>query len=199
MLPVEADNPPTRVNGAWESLVFSSAWQKYLTAWYNVATLLEGATDKLGEEYGKYPWIWEFVPPSKSPSGLQATRREFEKNPTLTLDILTGFHASFAHQEIGIQMCKQSEHPTCFLYICSGLRKAMSGLGSSPNTTTPDVKKETYDFSDISGCTDKDFVAEHTKVSDNIVARLKAHDNTSWTRSAISGKNNIYSYDIKTI
>ena len=165
----------------------------YTKSWYSVAALLEGATDKLSEDYEKHPWIWEFVPPSKSPSGLQATRREFEKNPTLTLDILKGFDKSFAHQEIGIQMCKQSKHPTCFLYICSGLRKEMSRLGSSLNTTTPDVKYETYDFSDISGCTDKDFVAEHTKVSDDIVARLKAHNNTSWMRSAISGKNKLYS------
>lgn len=170
----------------------------YTTAWYKVAAILEGPTDKVREEYGKYPWVWEFVPPAKSPSGLQATRREFEINPTLTLDILRDFMASFAFQEIGIRMCKQCEHPTWFLYICNGLRKEISRLGSSPHTTTPDEENKTYDFSDLSRVTDKDFVAEHTRVSDDIVARLKAHDDTSWTRSAISGKNNIYCYGIKT-
>ena len=171
----------------------------YTTAWYDVAALLEGPTDKVREEYSKYPWIWESVPPVKSASGLQATRREFEINPTLTLDILKGFEKSFAYQEIGIHMCKECEHPTCFLYICNGLRKEISRLGSSLNTTTSEEKKVTYDFSDIPGVTDEDFVAEHNKVSEDIVARLKAHDDTSWTRSAISGKNNMYSYDIKTL
>ena len=172
--------------------------EHHTTCWYKVAAILEGPTDKVREEYGKYPWVWEFVPPAKSPSGLQATRREFEINPTLTLDILSQFRVSFVYQEIGIQMCKQCSHPTCFLYICNGLRKEISRPDSSPETATPDEKKVTYDFSDISGVTDKDFVAEHTRISDDIVTRLKAHDDTFWTRSAKSGKNNIYCYDIKT-
>ena len=131
---------------AWEEEVFPSALKEYLTAWCEVAAFLEGATDKLHEEYVKYPWIWEFVPPAKSPSGLQAARREFDINPTLTLDILKAFAKSFTIQEIGIQMCKQCARPTCFLHIYNGLRKGISRLDSSLHTTAPDEKVGTYDF-----------------------------------------------------
>ena len=172
----------------------------YTTAWYDVAALLEGPTDKVREEYGKYPWVWEFVPPAKSPSGLQATRREFEINPTLTLDVLKSFIKCFTIQEIGIQMCKYCDHPCCFLYICNSLRKGISRLGSSPDTTAPDEKARTYDFlfSDTSRVTDKDFLAEHAKVSDNIIARLKEYDNTYWTPNTVWGKSKPYLYEIKT-
>ena len=181
-----------------EREIFSPARKEHLTAWCEVAALLEGTTDKLREEYVNYPWIWEFLPPAKSPSGLQANRREFEINPTLTLDILKAFAKSFISQEIGIKTCKQCEHSTCFLYICNGLRTGISRLGSSHNTTVPDEKRGTYYFSATFRVTDNDIVAEHTKVSDDIIARLKEYDQEYWTPDTNPGKNRTYLYDIET-
>ena len=194
MAPSARDMAQAFYREVWEKEVFTSALKEYLTAWREVAAFLEGPTDKVHEEYVKYPWIWEFVPPAKSPSGLQATRREFDINPTLTLDILKAFAKSFTIQEIEIQMCKQCARPTCFLHICNGLRKGIPRLDSSLHTTAPDEKVGTYDFSDISGVINENIVAEHTKVSDDIIARLKEYDKTYWTPSTSPGKNMLQSF-----
>ena len=193
---MSAEDFPTWTKEGLERVVFSSA-RKKLTKWCEVAAYLEGPTDKVREEYGKYPWIWELLPPAKSPSGLQATRREFEINPTLTLDTLKAFAESFTFQEIGIQMCKQCEHPTCFIYICNSLRKRILELDSSHNTTVPDEKRGIYSFAATSGFADNDIVAEHKKASDDIIARLEEYDKTYWTPSTNPGKNRTYLYDIE--
>ena len=193
---MSAEDFPTWTKEDLKKVNFFSA-RKKLKKWCEVAAYLEGPIDKVREQYGRYPWIWELLPPAKTPSGLQATRREFEINPTLTLDTLKAFAESFTSQEIGIQMCKQCEHPTCFIYICNNLRKRISGLDSSHNTIVPDEKRGIYSFAATSGFDDNDDVAEHKKASEDIIARLEEYDKTYWTPSTDPGKNETNLYGMK--